>query len=87
MEGEEMLAYYLTDPSQLEAKNGNIEILLGIIFVTPRYHCPDYVCVGNGIGIEIDEAKVRRESAKDYSGHRPWRNETWRGEDGGVREW
>jgi hypothetical protein len=42
--------------------------------------------IGNGIGIEIDEAKVR-EGAKGYSGDSPWRNETWRGADGGVREW
>jgi galactonate dehydratase len=36
-----------------------------------------------GLGIEIDEAKVREAAAK---GHR-WRNPVWRNEDGAVTEW
>jgi galactonate dehydratase len=38
---------------------------------------------GPGLGIEIDEAKVR-ESAKEA--HR-WRNPVWRQHDGGFAEW
>ena len=38
---------------------------------------------GPGLGIEIDEARVR-EAAK--TGHR-WRNPVWRTEDGAVAEW
>ena len=38
---------------------------------------------GPGLGIEIDEAKVR-EAAK--AGHQ-WRNPVWRNADGSVTEW
>jgi galactonate dehydratase len=38
---------------------------------------------GSGLGVEIDEARVR-EAAR--TPHR-WRNPVWRGPDGGVREW
>jgi galactonate dehydratase len=38
---------------------------------------------GPGLGVEIDEDKVR-EMAKDCP---PWRNPAWRGPDGYVREW
>jgi galactonate dehydratase len=41
------------------------------------------VPVGPGLGIEIDEEKVR-EAAK--TGH-DWRNPVWRNEDGTVAEW
>lgn len=41
------------------------------------------VPTGPGLGIEIDEARVR-EAARD--GHR-WRNPVWRGTDGSLREW
>lgn len=41
------------------------------------------VPTGPGLGVEIDEARVR-EAAKD--GHR-WRNPAWRGPDGSLREW
>lgn len=36
-----------------------------------------------GLGIEIDEKKVREAAIE---GHR-WRNPVWRGRDGGLREW
>jgi galactonate dehydratase len=36
-----------------------------------------------GLGVEIDEEKVR---AASKSGHR-WRNPVWRTEDGVVAEW
>jgi galactonate dehydratase len=38
---------------------------------------------GPGLGIEIDEAAVRRAAE---TGHR-WRNPVWRGPDGAFREW
>lgn len=41
------------------------------------------VPMGAGLGIIIDEDKVRQ-AARD--GHR-WRNPAWRGADGGLREW
>lgn len=33
MEDEDMLGYYLSDPSVLEVRNGNIEVLPGLPFV------------------------------------------------------
>ncbi|MDC7677273.1 galactonate dehydratase [Asticcacaulis machinosus] len=41
------------------------------------------VLTGPGLGVEIDEDKVRRLS-RDCP---PWRNPVWRGPDGYVREW
>ena len=38
---------------------------------------------GSGLGVEIDEARVREESRSAPS----WRNPVWRGPDGAVREW
>lgn len=39
---------------------------------------------GPGLGIVIDESKVRDAAARMSSG---WRNPVWRGPDGAVREW
>ncbi len=36
-----------------------------------------------GLGVEIDEARVRAEAGK----HPAWRNPAWRGTDGSIREW
>jgi galactonate dehydratase len=38
---------------------------------------------GSGLGVELDEARVREAA---LTGQR-WRNPVWRGPDGGVREW
>jgi galactonate dehydratase len=38
---------------------------------------------GNGLGVEIDEARVREAARTPQQ----WRNPVWRGPDGGVREW
>ena len=38
---------------------------------------------GPGLGIALDEAKIR---AAAETGHR-WRNPTWRNADGSVTEW
>jgi galactonate dehydratase len=38
---------------------------------------------GAGLGIEIDEARVREAAQIPHE----WRNPVWRGPDGGVREW
>jgi len=38
---------------------------------------------GPGLGVEIDEDKVREAAA---IGHR-WRNPVWRHEDGSIAEW
>jgi galactonate dehydratase len=51
------------------------------VFAYERGHVA--VPVGPGLGIEIDEEKVR-EAAK--AGH-DWRNPVWRNEDGTVAEW
>jgi len=42
---------------------------------------------GPGIGVEIDEERVRRASENYVHKGSPWRNPVWRGEDGGLREW
>jgi galactonate dehydratase len=39
---------------------------------------------GPGLGVEIDEAKVREAAGRMTKG---WRNPVWRGPDGAVREW
>jgi galactonate dehydratase len=39
---------------------------------------------GPGLGIEIDEARVREAAARRGAA---WRNPVWRGPDGAVREW
>jgi hypothetical protein len=45
MEEEDMLVYYLTNPSPLEVRNGNIEVLQGMMFVIPVYRSPDSTCI------------------------------------------
>jgi galactonate dehydratase len=39
---------------------------------------------GPGLGVEIDEAKVRQAAKAGMQG---WRNPVWRGPDGAMREW
>lgn len=39
-----------------------------------------------GLGIELNEALIREASAKAMD-QDAWRNLTWRGEDGALREW
>ncbi|KAJ4473134.1 enolase C-terminal domain-like protein [Lentinula aciculospora] len=41
---------------------------------------------GPGIGVEIDEDRVRKAS-EIYMKHTSWRNPLWRGEDGSLKEW
>ncbi|KAJ3742538.1 enolase C-terminal domain-like protein [Lentinula detonsa] len=41
---------------------------------------------GPGIGVEIDEGRVRKASEL-YMKHTPWKNPLWRGEDGSLKEW
>ena len=74
------------------------EISLGIHYNNPAADLLTYLADGRvfdivggsvaaptapGLGVSIDEARVR-EAAKDA--HR-WRNPTWRGPDGSLREW
>ncbi|KAJ6550983.1 mandelate racemase/muconate lactonizing protein [Mycena vulgaris] len=43
---------------------------------------------GVGLGIEVDEARVRREDKEFREGRvTAWRNPIWRGPDGSIREW
>ncbi|KAE9404936.1 enolase C-terminal domain-like protein [Gymnopus androsaceus JB14] len=42
---------------------------------------------GPGIGVEIDEERVRRANENYVHKSSPWRNPVCRGEDGGLREW
>ncbi|KAJ6452777.1 enolase C-terminal domain-like protein [Mycena sanguinolenta] len=43
---------------------------------------------GNGLGIEVDEARVRSEDLAFREGQfKAWRNPVWRGPDGALREW
>lgn len=37
-----------------------------------------------GLGIELNEALIREASGKSVQA---WRNSTWRGDDGALREW
>ncbi|EIW78456.1 enolase C-terminal domain-like protein [Coniophora puteana RWD-64-598 SS2] len=41
---------------------------------------------GPGLGIQINEALVRERAEVCFT-QPPWRNATWRGEDGSLREW
>jgi galactonate dehydratase len=38
---------------------------------------------GSGLGVEIDEARVREAARTPHQ----WRNPVWRGPDGAIREW
>ena len=38
---------------------------------------------GVGLGIEIDEDRVREAARRPHA----WRNPVWRGRDGSIREW
>ncbi|KAF9031720.1 enolase C-terminal domain-like protein [Hymenopellis radicata] len=40
-----------------------------------------------GIGIEIDEDRVRKADATYTASQQAWRNPVWRGQDGSMREW
>ncbi|KAF9460017.1 enolase C-terminal domain-like protein [Collybia nuda] len=42
---------------------------------------------GPGLGIEMDELKIRDASARYVENHPAWRNPVWRGKDGSLREW
>ncbi|KAJ7255641.1 mandelate racemase/muconate lactonizing protein [Mycena rebaudengoi] len=43
---------------------------------------------GAGLGIEVDEARVRDEDRQFREGTvKAWRNPVWRGPDGAIREW
>ncbi|KAJ7229313.1 mandelate racemase/muconate lactonizing enzyme [Mycena haematopus] len=43
---------------------------------------------GNGLGIVVDEARVRSEDLAFREGQvKAWRNPVWRGPDGALREW
>jgi galactonate dehydratase len=41
---------------------------------------------GPGLGVKVNEQLVR-ETAANYILEKPWRNQSWRGEDGSLREW
>ncbi|KAJ6476689.1 mandelate racemase/muconate lactonizing protein [Mycena vitilis] len=43
---------------------------------------------GNGLGVEVDEERVRSEDRLFREGQvKAWRNPVWRGPDGAIREW
>ncbi|KAL1695831.1 enolase C-terminal domain-like protein [Schizophyllum commune] len=66
------LMTYMLNPEVFQVKDGRVDVLQG-----------------PGLGIEINEPLVR-ETAKKYGEmkeYKPWRNPTWRGEDGELREW
>ncbi|KAL1704056.1 enolase C-terminal domain-like protein [Schizophyllum commune] len=66
------LMTYMLNPEVFQVKDGRVDVLKG-----------------PGLGIEINEPLVR-ETAKKYGEmkeYKPWRNPTWRGEDGELREW
>ncbi|KAK7462789.1 hypothetical protein VKT23_007371 [Stygiomarasmius scandens] len=45
------------------------------------------VLEGPGIGIAINEERVREAAEKHVKSQRPWRNPVWRGTDGSLTEW
>jgi galactonate dehydratase len=40
---------------------------------------------GPGLGVELNEDLIRKQAEESKDFH--WRNDTWRGPDGGIREW
>lgn len=44
------------------------------------------IAIGPGLGISIDENKVR-EAANQHANEKAWRNATFIGPDGSMREW
>lgn len=65
--------------------NGGAELLSYLVDPTPFEFVSGYARrpVGPGLGIEIDEAAVRRAAELGHA----WRNPVWRHEDGGLAEW
>jgi galactonate dehydratase len=65
--------------------NGGAELLSYLIDPSPFEFVNGYARrpVGHGLGIEIDEAAVRRAAELGHA----WRNPVWRHEDGGLAEW
>jgi len=44
--------------------------------------------IGTGLGIDVDEERVRSEDREFREGRvKAWRNPVWRGPDGALREW
>jgi galactonate dehydratase len=65
--------------------NGGAELLSYLVDPTPFEFVDGYARrpVGPGLGIEIDEAAVRRAAELGHA----WRNPVWRHDDGGLAEW
>ncbi|MEC3982794.1 galactonate dehydratase [Amycolatopsis sp. H20-H5] len=65
--------------------NGDSELTSYLVDTSPFEFVAGYANrpLGPGLGIEVDEAAVRRAAEL---GHR-WRNPVWRHEDGGFAEW
>ncbi|KAF7308259.1 Enolase C-terminal domain-like protein [Mycena chlorophos] len=70
---EHDLLTYLRDPSVFAVREGMVDVA-GLS--------------GPGLGIDIDEERVRAEDAEFRKGTvSAWRNPVWRGPDGALREW
>lgn len=75
---------YTSNPEVLAISDGHISILKG---KSPSAIFPALMSAGPGLGIEIDENKVRTASKVHIETDRAWRNPEWRGADHSLREW
>lgn len=78
---------YMANPEIFDVKDGHIALLQGLFFQWVYCLLVDSSSPGPGLGIEMDELKIREASAKYVENHPAWRNPLWRGKDGSLREW
>ena len=82
---------YMLNPEVFSVKDGHVQALTGKSNDCGRSTLISYLfshatLIGPGLGININE-KLVREASEKYVHEKAWRNATWRGEDGSLREW
>jgi galactonate dehydratase len=79
---------YMANPEIFDVKDGHVAALQGMFSqYDMSINCSQCLTLGPGLGIEMDEMKIREASAKYVENHPAWRNPVWRGKDGSLREW
>ncbi|KAJ3793875.1 galactonate dehydratase protein [Lentinula aff. detonsa] len=91
---------YMANPEVFTVKDGYVAVRQGMNFgsvhssvnvlwrvgVVATSSLSSRIDARPGIGVEIDEGRVRKASEL-YMKHTPRRNPLWRGEDGSLKEW
>lgn len=77
----------MANPEIFDVKDGHVALLQGFSLNAYVVSFFEPLSPGPGLGIEMDELKIREASAKYVENHPAWRNPLWRGKDGSLREW